>query len=574
MSGIQMIKISNLMLSSLNPRQYFDEAGIGELAESIKQVGLLSPIIVRAMPLTKIDAFEVICGARRLKASLEAGLTEIPAIIRELTDTEALDLMITENLQRQDVSPVEEAIAFQGLIEQRGYDIPGLVARFGKSELFIRQRLKLNDLIPEFRILLDKEVIGIGHAQEISKLQAKDQKELFEENYTESDRGKSYWSVPTIKQLKNQIANRFTLKLEEAPFNTMDVTLDKSAGDCASCLKNSASNQLLFPDAPAAGICLDRACYKLKSDIHFTRELGRIREEEPDVIIAYPAYLYGSEEKEVRDLAKQIQAVELSYENNLMEISLYEEPKRPDREDYDDDEKFSDDMEEYEGELEDYRNEMKEYQHGVDTGKFQRAFMIAGRDKGKLIYITRRNESREAIDAIAGNNTEKEIEALREKDKRNLELSFEKTYEAAKALVDKSYTEITEDLTQVEYHALFAVIMDSVSSDLAKDLAYLIPDHKAIFKYDRIEPSERYNLAQKLTPELCNRILRSFIRNQGQTGSPGYDTHKSTSLIEIARERYHDALVKAELEAKEKYLKRKASIEKKIQELEAQHQEA
>ncbi|MDP3452279.1 MAG: ParB/RepB/Spo0J family partition protein, partial [Bacteroidales bacterium] len=181
MQQIQYIKTNQLHESSMNPRKEFHQESIDQLAESIKQVGILQPIIARlntTVKQKKIPIYEVICGARRLSAAVIADLTEVPVIVRELSDEEAFDLMITENLQRKDVSPLEEATAFQSLINKGKYDVLSLSDRFGKSVTYIRQRLQLNELISEFRQLLNKEVITVSHAIEISKLDHVYQNEL------------------------------------------------------------------------------------------------------------------------------------------------------------------------------------------------------------------------------------------------------------------------------------------------------------------------------------------------------------------------------------------------------------
>ena len=262
MQQIQYIKTNQLHESPMNPRKTFDQLGIDELAESIKQVGILQPIIARVNTQVKKKTFpiyEVICGSRRLTAAVVADLTEVPVIVRDLSDEEAFDLMITENLQRKDVKPLEEAFAFRSLIDKGTYDIDSLSLRFGKSPSYIRHRLKLNDLIPEFRELLETEIIGLSHALEISKLETKNQETLFEEDFKERP---NYWQCPSLRDLKREIERTFTLNLSDAPFSLQDLTLDKKAGACTTCPKNTTSNLLLFPDTPETGLCLDPVCFK------------------------------------------------------------------------------------------------------------------------------------------------------------------------------------------------------------------------------------------------------------------------------------------------------------------------
>ena len=105
--NITLVSVANIQPSNYNPRKRFDETGLDELAESIKQQGVLQPITVR--PIADTDRYEIVFGERRYRASVIAGLEEVPAIISELSDEEAQEMAVTENLQRKDVTPTEEA---------------------------------------------------------------------------------------------------------------------------------------------------------------------------------------------------------------------------------------------------------------------------------------------------------------------------------------------------------------------------------------------------------------------------------------------------------------------------------
>lgn len=119
-----LIALANVQPSTYNPRKQFDEESLNELAESIRQQGVLQPINVRPIPET--DRFEIVFGERRYKASLIAGLETIPATISNYTDEEAEEIAITENLQRKDVTPMEEANAYQHLIDSGRHDVKSL----------------------------------------------------------------------------------------------------------------------------------------------------------------------------------------------------------------------------------------------------------------------------------------------------------------------------------------------------------------------------------------------------------------------------------------------------------------
>ncbi|MEG1523376.1 MAG: ParB/RepB/Spo0J family partition protein, partial [Bacteroidales bacterium] len=138
--------MSKVKPSNFNPRKTFRDADLTELAESIKEQGVLQPIMVRP----RGNEYEIVYGERRYRAALLAGLEIIPALVRDLTDNTAMEYALTENIQRQDVSPIEEAIAYKSLIENNHYDMVNLMNKFGKSESYIRSRMRLNSLIQPF----------------------------------------------------------------------------------------------------------------------------------------------------------------------------------------------------------------------------------------------------------------------------------------------------------------------------------------------------------------------------------------------------------------------------------------
>ena len=164
--NITSVALADIQPSNYNPRKNFDETSLAELAESIRQQGVLQPIGVR--PIAD-NRFEIVFGERRYRASLMAELAEIPAIVMEISDETAEEMAITENLQRKDVTPIEEANAYQKLIDSGRHDVQSLTVQFGKTEAYIRTRLKFVSLIPEIALLLEQDEITISVASEICR---------------------------------------------------------------------------------------------------------------------------------------------------------------------------------------------------------------------------------------------------------------------------------------------------------------------------------------------------------------------------------------------------------------------
>jgi len=565
MQQIQYIKTNQLHESIMNPRKEFDQDSIDQLAESIKQVGILQPIIARlntTVKKKKIPIYEVICGARRLSAAAIAELEEVPVIVRELTDEEAFDLMITENLQRKDVSPLEEAIAYQSLINKGTYDVHSLSIRFGKSESYIRHRVKLNDLISELKDLLRKEVINLSAALEIAKLNQDNQIDLYNEKYIDREKF-SYWQAPSFKDLKRYIDSNYMLDLSGAPFDINDPTLGPF-GSCEGCQFNTASETLLFPDSPEQGRCINITCFKQKKNRHIEREIQRIQDDEPDVIIGIPSYIYSEDDNRVKELKKQgIPLVEMSWSNGFQSIYKAEPPEQPDPGDYEYPEDYSAAMEDYDDELKEYENDLKEYNEKIASGTTRKVFMVAGSDKGKIMYYEAVGSRADGIEIESGAEigVKEQIKELEAKDKRNAEIAFEKTYTDAKELLSNNvYSNIERELTPLEWRAVYIVLLDSIGLVPLKD--ELTP--KGI---GYIDSKRKGKIVANLDINQINRLFRAFLQNKLDTSTPNYYISESQSLVEIAKECFPEEVKEIELKHQGVYLKRKEGIEKKIKEL-------
>ncbi len=144
---VQQISLVDIKPNPFQPRKVFDEEALKELAESIKEHGVLQPIIIRK----KGSKFEIVVGERRYRASQEVGLEEIPAVVRELNDQQMMELAILENLQREDLTPIEEAEAYQKLMEHLSLTQEQLAFRLGKSRPHIANHIRLLSLPEEVR---------------------------------------------------------------------------------------------------------------------------------------------------------------------------------------------------------------------------------------------------------------------------------------------------------------------------------------------------------------------------------------------------------------------------------------
>ena len=156
------LPINEIIPNRDQPRKTFDEAALEELAESIKQHGVLQPLLVRPIPS---GVYQLVAGERRWRACRMAGLNKVPVVIKELTDTETMEIAIIENLQREDLNPIEEAEGLQALIDKCGYTQEEVAASVGKSRPAIANSLRLLRLPQEVRDMTKNGEISAGHAR-------------------------------------------------------------------------------------------------------------------------------------------------------------------------------------------------------------------------------------------------------------------------------------------------------------------------------------------------------------------------------------------------------------------------
>ena len=169
--AITKVKISELRSNPYQPRQIFDQKALEELASSIKEHGVFQPIIIKK----SIKGYEIIAGERRVKASALAGLEEIPAIVRDFTDEEMMEIALLENLQRENLNAIEESIAYNKLLNALSLTQEELAKRLGKSRSHITNMLGLLTLPKDIQDEISNKKITMGHARVLSKLENEQQ---------------------------------------------------------------------------------------------------------------------------------------------------------------------------------------------------------------------------------------------------------------------------------------------------------------------------------------------------------------------------------------------------------------
>ena len=276
---MSMVEVALIEESTTNPRKHFDATKLQELADSIAATGVHQPILLRPLPGHRVPdtwgfrrkdaplpAYELVAGARRLRACRLAKVAEIPAMIRELTDEQALEIQVIENLQREDVTPLEEAEGYEALMHHGHADADAVAAKIGKSRSYVYARLKLLDLTPDCRQALREGKIDASRALRIAripdaKLQAKALAEASRTNY----RGDPAMGV---REFEGWLQQNVMLRLEQAPFPTTAINLVDGVGSCMDCPKRTGAEPDLFTDVNSPDLCTDPACHARKAQAH------------------------------------------------------------------------------------------------------------------------------------------------------------------------------------------------------------------------------------------------------------------------------------------------------------------
>ncbi|MCL4822065.1 MAG: ParB/RepB/Spo0J family partition protein [Vicinamibacteria bacterium] len=259
----RMVPVEDLTPNPANPRRRLSEAGLEELRASVAEKGVLQPILARPFG----SGLQIVAGERRWRAARLADLATVPARVAELTDEEALEIAVIENLQREDVHPLDEATGFEALLKQ-GRDVAGLAARVGKSEAHVYQRLKLLSLSPKCQKTFLEDKIPASTALVLARIPSlKLQDEALK-------RVEGMATAAAAEEIRRQ----FMLELSSAPFPIDDEALLPAAGSCLKCPKRTGNQALLFADVRAKDLCTDPPCYQKKQHAHVEQRIARARE--------------------------------------------------------------------------------------------------------------------------------------------------------------------------------------------------------------------------------------------------------------------------------------------------------
>ena len=529
------VALANIQPSNYNPRKNFDEKSLAELADSIRQQGVLQAIGIR--PIADTDRFEIVFGERRYRASLMAGLEEIPAVILDVSDETAEEMAVTENLQRKDVTPIEEANAYQKLIESGRHDVQSLAVQFGKNESYIRTRLKFVSLIPEIAQLLEQDELTISVATEICRYGEDIQHDIYEKHLKEGVLYNSWRGMKASEVAKN-IERSYTTDLKRYFF-------DKTV--CLSCPHNT-NNMMLFCEEGSCGNCANRKCLEEMNASYLAEKAVQLMEQRPFALLCRD--FYGCNEKVVERLvASGFEVEKLS----VRPADYPEEPEAPDMEDYENDEEYAEAYKEYEKELSEYKEECEDVNRSSEAGEIT-LYVTIGHNDISLCYVE--NAEVQAVAGEAKDAVVSPIEKLEKQDKRNKEIAQEKTVEDTKKQileVDMTETKFGADEDKMIYFFMLPFLRREHFEAMgieAKETYYYLNDE------------DKMNIIANLTAKQKVIIRRDFLISNFKNASGSNAT--ASLLLDFAKKHMPDQLADIQNGHNEVYEKRHLRIEEKI----------
>jgi ParB/RepB/Spo0J family partition protein len=479
-----------------------------ELADSIKEKGVITPILVTP-DLQNDGRFVLIAGERRYRASLIAGQETIPSYIREMTPEQAFDAQMIENLQREDIHPLREAKGYSYMMEQnQTLTTAEIAARVGKSESYVIQRLKLNDLVHAAKQDFMHDRMTLGHALILAKLTPELQRECIEEH-------KHNDSYGTVAELQDYVNRNIMKNLTAAPFDKKDPELYKKAGACVTCPKRSGCSPLLFSDIKEQDRCMDSTCFWIKFQNHLIHKTKEIVETQPDVVFL----------RAYNEPIDQVQ--EILTEHKIKSLKEYD----------------------------DFNTH--------DKGQKVKGFWISGRDQGKFATIYLKKADKEIDNAT--NNQKVLIQKIQQRTERGRELDGEKVY--AKILNSlrehpSQKKDFNNKMMAPEDTFLWFIVYDRAGFQLKQEFDKLL-------KVKNDKPETLYDILTELTPELKATMVRKVMMDQYGGLYPNSD---HAFIIRKIAEAYKDVPIEQfETEQAEIRTKREERAKEKIKAIKAEH---
>ena len=537
--NVTLVALANIQPNNYNPRKKFCEVSLSDLADSISRQGVLQPVAVR--PLADPDRYELIYGERRYRASLLAGKEDIPAVIHDVDEATAFEIALTENIQREDMTPTDEGKAFQSLIDSGRHDVRSVALLFGKSEAYIRTRLNFAALIPELALLLEQDEITVSVASEICRYSEDIQRDVFTAHFAEGVY--QNWRGFKAPMLASRIQSEYTTRLNDYRFN-------KSA--CASCPHNTCNLRLFLEDSAEAN-CANRQCLAERNTAYMTEKALNLMGQYPMAVPTRQMWYNEAVVQRLADMGYEVEEIE------SRPTPYPQEPTAPDVADYENPDDYAKEQSVYEVAMVDYREMCQTLSDSAEAGDIRFVIHISDKDVS-LCYIKNVRATAPTADRAEDTRTA-EIAKLEQKDRRNKEIALEKTVADVKEHitgVDTANTKFGPD----EERMVYFFMLSSVRKVNFKELGV-----KSEFACTLSE-EEKMRIVANLNAKTKAIIRRDYLLSNFKEAHP--KSHSASLMLDFAKKHMPEELERIESGHNEVYDKRHQRLTERIDAIKAE----
>ncbi|MBZ0328684.1 MAG: ParB/RepB/Spo0J family partition protein [Altibacter sp.] len=561
---IQNLPLGNIKPDPEQPRKTFNKDALQQLSESIEEHGVLQPITVRQLN----GHYIIVMGERRYRASKLAGKKTIPCIVRTYENNDVLEVQIIENLQRQDVEPTEEAEAIAYLSEK--YAPADIAKRLGRTDNFVRQRLKLAGLIDGFKHFVRNGEMTISLGVGVALFEPEEQQMILE------TMGEDFNAHQINRMIKDQ-----TYDLDKASFDVTDKKLVPKAGSCIECPFNAANQGNLFGEGKM--VCTKAACFETKKSKSFLNVIEKSKKE--NILLIPEIRQYWADDENNQLVISQLEKSGLKV-YLLDDVEIIENPIKPSIEaikieyqhyDYSEDELKA----ELEEAMQSFNEELEQFSTAKEKGFVNGIVFHPETYQNKEVFVKVIEKSKDksseysaplANRKMADCTPEEQIVKINEREIRKKQIENNKQFEEVVQMIrETEYINSKKTLSTDEMVAfsisLFENNVDYMSQQ--KYFSKFLGDSSKMTKVEMVE-----NFKKKLKKEVFHKLIRYMLTKQVHFGESNHLNNLTNISFYNAMQGYYKSKIDGiEKEYVEKRNKREARLKERIAILEKKIQE-
>ena len=503
MHQVKDIKLAEITTSALNPRKTFDQHEIEELAQSIKENGLINAITLRKIKANNGIKYEVVCGERRYRAVKFLEMETIQAVVKELDDKQAFACMVIENLQRKDIDPLEEAAAIRYLYKESEVPVKEIAKIIGKSQSFVVNRIQLNNISDDFVTLLRDGTVNLSHLQEIAKLTKEQQATLLANCFQPAQIERWSFKSLTVETVKEWIDEHVMCQISTAKFDPSDDTYNACKA-CEGCKFNTAS-RASFKDSDNPR-CMKQQLFRAKNQEAILRQAKSL---------GFPVIYVGSadENKEIITAAQQF----MLYPQPLGKREYLVEPTPPAQDSDPNDKRYL-------KRLANYERVLSVFEDNINAGIVIKVFEVSynGILSGEVKYLF--NLQSDEVGKVNEEDTVKaeQLSMYKTELRAAGEAKQVERIERQRSFMETAtYSQKQESWDEIEEHIFLAWLVSRLSQEFRKQVG--------------MDYESAVDITSAFDKLVVNKtaILREFIRTMLSDKSVGYSSGFA-SLLDLA----------------------------------------